>query len=49
MKTICRNQACNSEICEYLSIRFADFMIKGENLLDYANLFSHDYYIIMVK
>ena len=27
-------------MCGYFCIGFTDFMLKGESLLDYANLFS---------
>ena len=29
---------------EYFCIRFIDFMLKGQSLLDYANLFSSNKY-----
>ena len=31
-------------ICEYFSIEFIDFMLKGKSLLDYTNLFSPNDY-----
>ena len=37
---IYRKQAYYLIICGYLSIGFIDFMLKGKDLLDYANLFS---------
>ena len=37
---IYRKQAYDSIICEYFCIGFIDFMLKGESLLDYKNLFS---------
>ena len=41
---IYRIQACNSTIYGYAYIRFIDFMLKGERLLDYRHLFSlNDY------
>ena len=37
---IFRIQAYNSIMCEYFSIGFIDFMLKGKNLTEYTNLFS---------
>ena len=37
---IYRIQAYDSIMCEYVCIRFIDFMLKGKRLLDYTNLFS---------
>ena len=37
---IYRKQAYDSIICEYFCIGFIDFMLKGQSLLDYKNLFS---------
>ena len=31
-------------MCEYFSIGFIDFMLKGKSLLDYRNLFSPNDY-----
>ena len=36
---ISRIQAYNSVICGYFCIGFNDFMLKGQSLLDYTNLF----------
>ena len=41
---IYRIQVCNSVRCGYFCIRFIDFMLKGKNLIDYANLFSPNEY-----
>ena len=41
---IVRVQANNSGICGYFCIGFIDFMLAGEKLTDYTNLFSpHDF------
>ena len=37
---ISRIQAHNSIMCKYFCIGFIDFMLKGQSLLDYTNLFS---------
>ena len=37
---IFRLQAYNSVMCEYFCIGFIDFMLNGENLKDFINLFS---------
>ena len=37
---IFRLQAYNSVICGYFCIGFVDFMLKGNNLTDFTNLFS---------
>ena len=37
---IYRIQAYDSIMCGYFCIGFIDFMLKGESMLDYANLFS---------
>ena len=37
---IFRIQAYDSVICEYFCIGFIDFMLKGNNLTDFTNLFS---------
>ena len=37
---IFRMQACDSVMCGYFCIGFIDFMLKGENLTDFTNLFS---------
>ena len=37
---ICRIQAYDSIMCGYIFIGYIDFMLKGENLLEYTNLFS---------
>ena len=31
-------------MCRHFCIRFIDFMLKGESLLEYTNLFSSDEY-----
>ena len=31
-------------MCGYFCIGFIDFIFKGKSLLDYANLFSPNYY-----
>ena len=41
---IYRIQVNDSVICGYVCIGFTDFMLKGKNLLDYANLFSPNEY-----
>ena len=41
---IVRMQAYNSIMCGYFCIRFIDFMLKGKSLLDYTNLFLHNYF-----
>ena len=41
---IFRIQAYDSIMCEYFCIEFINYMLKGETLLDYTNLFSpHDF------
>ena len=41
---IYRIQATNSVICGYFCIGFIDFMLAGQTLIDYKNLFSpHDF------
>ena len=37
---ISRIQAHGSVMCEYFCIGFIDFIIKGNNLTDFTNLFS---------
>ena len=37
---IFRIQAYDSVMCRYFCIRFIDFMLKGNNLTDFTNLFS---------
>ena len=37
---IFRLQAYDSIMCEYYCIEFINYMLKGETLLDYTNLFS---------
>ena len=37
-------QAYDSIMCEYICIRFIDFMLKSKSLLDYTNLFSRNEY-----
>ena len=41
---IYRIQAYDSIMCRYFCIAFIDFMLKGESLLDYTNLFSPNKY-----
>ena len=41
---IYRTQADDSIMCEYFSVRFFDFMLKGKSLLDYKNFLSPDDY-----
>ena len=36
---IFRIQSNNSIMCGYFCIRFIDFMLAGQNLIDYSNLF----------
>ena len=36
---IFRIQAYDSEMCRYFCIRFIDFMVKGNTLTDFTNLF----------
>ena len=31
-------------MCRYFCTEFIDFMLKGESLLEYTNLFSPNYY-----
>ena len=40
MANIFRLQAYDSVMCRYFSIGFIDFMLKGNNLTDFTNLFS---------
>ena len=37
---ICRIQAYDSIMCGYFCNGFIDFLLKGNSLLDYTNLFS---------
>ena len=37
---IFRVQSCESVMCRYFCIGFIDFMLKGNNLTDFTNLFS---------
>ena len=39
---IFRIQAYGSIMCGYFCIGFVDFMLKGNNLTDFANLFSRN-------
>ena len=41
---IFRIQAYDSIICGYFCIVFIDFMLAGETLTEYANLFSPNYF-----
>ena len=41
---IYRIQANNSVMCGYFCSGFVNFMLNGEGLLDYANLFSPNEY-----
>ena len=40
---IFRIQAYDSVMCGYFCIRFIDFMLKGNNVTDFTNLFSPSY------
>ena len=40
MANIFRLQAYDSVMCRYFGIAFIDFMLKGNNLTDFINLFS---------
>ena len=41
---IYRTPAYDSLVCEYVCIGYLDFILKGESLLDYTNLFfPNDY------
>ena len=42
--SIYRIQAFDSIMCGYFCVGFIDFMLKGENMLDHANLFSPNDY-----
>ena len=44
MKNISRIQVYNSTMCGYFCFGFIDFMLKGNSLLDYTNLFSPNEY-----
>ena len=39
-----RIQAYHSIMCGYFYIAYIDFMLKGKSVIDYTNLFSHNYY-----
>ena len=41
---IYRMQAYDLTMCEYFQSGFIDFMLKGESLFGYKNLFSCNYY-----
>ena len=41
---IYRIQAYDSIMCKYFCIGFIDFMLKGNSLLEYTNLFSSNEY-----
>ena len=41
---IYRMQAYDLTMCEYFRSGFIDFMLKGESLFGYKNLFSCNYY-----
>ena len=41
---IFRLQAYDSVMCGYFCIGFIDFMLKGNNLTDFTNLFSPNYF-----
>ena len=41
---IFRLQGCDSVIWEYFCIGFIDFMLKDNNLTDFSNLFSPNYF-----
>ena len=36
-------------MCRYFCIRFIDFMLNDQSLLDYTNLFSSNEYEKMIK
>ena len=46
---ILRIQVNDSIMCVYFCIEFIDFMLKGESLLDYTNLFFSNKYQKMIK
>ena len=46
---ILRIQVNDSIMCVYFCIEFIDFMLKGESLLDYTNLFFPNKYQKMIK
>ena len=46
---IFRIQVNDSMMCGYFCIEFIDFMLKGESLLDYTNLFFPNKYQKMIK
>ena len=46
---IFRIQVNDSMMCGYFCIEFIDFMLKGESLLDYTNLFFSNKYQKMIK
>ena len=41
--SIYRIQACDSIMCGYFCIGFVDFMLSGESLLEYKNIFSTEH------
>ena len=41
---ICRMETYLSIMCGYFCIVFIDFMLKGESVLEYSNLFSPNEY-----
>ena len=46
---IFRIQVNDLMMCGYFCIEFIDFMLKGESLLDYTNLFFPNKYQKMIK
>ena len=42
MTNIYRIQGYDSIMCRYVRVEFINFMLKGQSLLDYTNLFSHN-------
>ena len=49
MTNIYRIKANDSMLCGYFCIGFIDFMLEGEKLLEYTNLFSPMNKKIMIK
>ena len=49
MTNIYRIQAHVSIMCGYFCIEFNDFILKGESVLGYTNLFSPNEYERMIK
>ena len=49
MTNIYRIKANDSMLCGYFCIGFIDFMLEGEKLLEYTNLFSPMNKKVMIK